>query len=58
MPKSLVKQHDFTDCGAACLASIAAHWNLHMHISIIQKLANVVFKTITYSLGNPLVNTS
>jgi len=34
-----IKQHDFTDCGAAFLASIAAHWQLHMPISRIRQFA-------------------
>ncbi|WP_421149451.1 cysteine peptidase family C39 domain-containing protein [Seonamhaeicola sp. NFXS20] len=32
MAKITIKQHDITDCGAACLASIAAHYNLQMPI--------------------------
>jgi ATP-binding cassette subfamily B protein len=35
----LVKQHDITDCGAACLASIAAHYGLRFPISRIRQYA-------------------
>jgi ATP-binding cassette subfamily B protein len=35
-----VKQHDITDCGAACLASVAAHYNLKLPIVIIRQLAS------------------
>src|ERR1035437_1982956 len=34
-----VKQRDITDCGAACLASIAAHYNLSMPVARIRQLA-------------------
>lgn len=34
-----VKQRDVTDCGAACLASVAAHYNLEMPVSRIRQLA-------------------
>lgn len=35
-----VKQHDITDCGAACLASISAHYGLRMPISKIRQMAS------------------
>lgn len=35
-----IKQHDITDCGAACLASIAAYYGLHMSIAKIRQLAS------------------
>lgn len=35
-----IKQHDITDCGAACLASIAAHHGLKYPISRIRQLAS------------------
>ena len=35
-----VKQHDITDCGAACLSSVAAHFGLEMPISKIRQLAS------------------
>src|ERR1035437_1072116 len=35
-----VKQRDIMDCGAACLASIAAFYNLHIPVSKIRQLAN------------------
>jgi len=34
-----IKQHDITDCGAACLASISAHFKLKLPISRIRQLA-------------------
>lgn len=34
-----VKQRDITDCGAACLASIAAHYKLGMPVSRIRQIA-------------------
>ena len=35
-----IKQHDITDCGAACLASISAHYGLHLPISKIRMMAS------------------
>jgi ABC-type bacteriocin transporter len=37
--KIKIKQRDMTDCGAACLASIAAHYNLGIPVSKIRQLA-------------------
>ena len=34
-----IKQRDITDCGAACLASIAAHYRLKMPVSRIRQYA-------------------
>ncbi|RYY30279.1 MAG: peptidase C39, partial [Sphingobacteriaceae bacterium] len=34
-----IKQRDITDCGAACLASIAAHYKLKMPIARIRQYA-------------------
>jgi ATP-binding cassette subfamily B protein len=34
-----IKQHDITDCGAACIASIAAYYKLLMPIARIRQLA-------------------
>jgi ABC-type bacteriocin transporter len=34
-----VKQRDITDCGAACLASIAMHYNLQIPVSRIRQFA-------------------
>lgn len=34
-----IKQHDFTDCGAACLASISAYYGLKYPLSRIRQLA-------------------
>lgn len=39
MAKTTIKQHDITDCGAACLASIAAHNNLQIPIARIRQYA-------------------
>jgi len=35
-----IKQHDITDCGAACLASISAHYGLRLPISKIRQMAS------------------
>jgi ABC-type bacteriocin transporter len=37
--KVRIKQRDITDCGAACLASIAMHYNLQMPVSRIRQYA-------------------
>ncbi|OJX87687.1 MAG: peptidase C39 [Paludibacter sp. 47-17] len=34
-----VKQHDITDCGAACLASVASHYKLEMSVARIRQIA-------------------
>ncbi len=34
--KILIKQRDITDCGAACLASVAAYYRFYMPISMIR----------------------
>ncbi|MCD8448223.1 peptidase domain-containing ABC transporter [Tenacibaculum dicentrarchi] len=39
MAKITIKQHDITDCGAACLASISAHYNLELPIARIRQYA-------------------
>lgn len=39
MPKITIKQHDITDCGAACLASVAAHYKLQLPIAHIRQYA-------------------
>jgi ATP-binding cassette, subfamily C, bacteriocin exporter len=38
--KTSVRQQDITDCGAACLASVAAHFGLQMPISRIRQYAS------------------
>lgn len=38
--KTCIKQHDITDCGAACLASISAYYKLMMPIARIRQLAS------------------
>ena len=35
----LIKQHDITDCGAACLASVAGHYGLGMPIARVRQYA-------------------
>lgn len=39
MTKTTIKQHDITDCGATCLASIVAHYNFQIPISRIRQYA-------------------
>jgi len=39
LAKITIKQHDITDCGAACLASIAAHYQLQLPIARIRQYA-------------------
>ena len=35
-----IKQHDITDCGAACLASVAAHYRLLLPVARIRQFAS------------------
>ncbi len=37
--KTKIKQRDITDCGATCIASIAAHYNLGIPVSKIRQIA-------------------
>ena len=39
MTKTTIKQHDITDCGAACLASVAVHYRLKLPIARIRQYA-------------------
>ena len=39
MARITIKQHDITDCGAACLVSIAAHYQLQIPIARIRQYA-------------------
>lgn len=39
MAKITIKQHDITDCGAACLASVAANYKLEIPIARIRQYA-------------------
>ena len=39
MKKIKVQQHDITDCGAACMASVAAHYGLNFPIARIRQYA-------------------
>src|SRR5690606_11154763 len=36
----LVRQHDLTDCGAACIASICAYYGLNVPVSRIREYAS------------------
>jgi len=38
--KFCIKQHDITDCGAACLASVSASYGLHIPIARIRQYAS------------------
>lgn len=37
---TLIKQHDLKDCGAACLASVVAHYGLKLPIAKIRQLSH------------------
>lgn len=37
--KVRIKQHDITDCGSACLASVSAHYDLHIPLARIRQYA-------------------
>ncbi|PRD57082.1 peptidase domain-containing ABC transporter [Sphingobacterium gobiense] len=50
MAKITVKQHDLTDCGAACLASVARHYRLNLPLARIRQYASTD-KTGTNLLG-------
>ncbi|MBC6993759.1 peptidase domain-containing ABC transporter [Neolewinella lacunae] len=45
--KKNIKQHDRSDCGAACLASIAAHYRLGLPLARIRQLADTNAKGTT-----------
>lgn len=47
MSKIEIKQHDFSDCGAACLASISEHYKLSLPIARIRQYANTNQKGTT-----------
>lgn len=47
MSKIEIKQHDYSDCGAACLASVAEHYNLSLPISRIRQYADTNQKGTT-----------
>lgn len=42
--KKTIRQHDNSDCGAACLASIAAHYRLGLPLARIRQLADTSSK--------------
>jgi ATP-binding cassette subfamily B protein len=35
-----IKQHDITDCGAACLSSVAAFYGLYLSMAKIRQIAH------------------
>jgi ATP-binding cassette subfamily B protein len=35
-----IKQRDITDCGAACLASVASHYKLELPVAKIRQMAS------------------
>ena len=37
---TLIKQHDIRDCGAACLASVSAHYGLKIPIAKIRQICH------------------
>lgn len=45
--KIAIKQHDHSDCGAACLASVSEHYKLSLPISRIRQYANTNQKGTT-----------
>src|SRR5690606_40690932 len=47
MSKIEIKQHDFSDCGAACLASVSEYYNLSLPISRIRQYAETKQKGTT-----------
>lgn len=47
MSKIEIKQHDFSDCGAACLASVSEYYNLSLPISRIRQYAGTKQKGTT-----------
>lgn len=47
MSKIAIKQHDFSDCGATCLASISEYYNLSLPISRIRQYASTNQKGTT-----------
>ena len=38
--ETLIKQHDIKDCGAACLASVSAHYGLKIPIAKIRQICH------------------
>ena len=47
MHRTHIKQRDITDCGAACLASVAAHYQLRFPVARIRQLASTDQKGTT-----------
>jgi len=35
-----IKQHDITDCGAACLSSVAAYYELQLPLARIRQITH------------------
>ncbi|RED92070.1 peptidase domain-containing ABC transporter [Marinoscillum furvescens] len=50
MKSTLIRQRDITDCGAACLASVAAHYHLNLPVAKIRQIAGTDSKG-TNALG-------
>ena len=44
-----IKQHDIKDCGAACLASVSAHYGLKIPIAKIHKSAILIKEELMFS---------
>ena len=50
MRKSIrVKQRDISDCGAACLVSVAAYYDLHIPVSLVRQYADTDKRGTTLS---------
>lgn len=43
-----IKQHDITDCGAACLASVCAHYGLQFPVARIRQYPLLTKRELTY----------
>ena len=50
MKYTCIKQHDITDCGAACLATISRHYGFKTSITRIRQIA-VTDKLVTNAYG-------
>ena len=47
--ETLIKQHDIKDCGAACLASVSAHYGLKIPIAKLGKSAILIKEELMFS---------
>ena len=43
-----IRQHDISDCGAACLASVSAYWGLRLPIARIRLFSNTDSRGTTF----------